>query len=78
MPNMINVTVTSLDAKSLLTNPNMVVLNTKDKLILNNIKIKMDISLSNQIKLNLASSASVLGVIGQSTSSVGELSVNSF
>jgi hypothetical protein len=78
MSNTINVKVKSLDAKSLLTNPNMAVLDTKDKLILNNIKIGMDTDLSSQIKLNLASTVSVLEVTGQPvTSSIGELPVGS-
>ena len=56
--------VDSLDAKSLLTNPAVVVLDTKDKLILNNIQIDLHPDIVSQLELNLAWGVTALGVTG--------------
>jgi len=63
MSNTINVKVDSLDAKSLLTNPNIVVLDTKDKLVLNNIQITLDTNkIIDEIRANFINEVSILGL----------------
>ncbi len=61
-----NVKIKSLDAKSLLTNPNIVVLDTKDKLIVNNINVILTSNYINELQSKLCSSATILGVSGLS------------
>jgi hypothetical protein len=59
--------VKSLDSKSLLTNPNIVVLDTKDKLILNNISINLDTSIIDQIQASIITGIDILGLEAEVT-----------
>ena len=62
MPNNINVEVaaSSLNAETLLANPNIVVLDTKNKLILSDINIKPDTTIVNNIKASIVPGVTIL------------------
>ena len=62
MSNIIKINVTSLDAKSLLTDPSIVVLDTKHKLMLSNISINLDSTNIDILESAIHSGVTILGV----------------
>jgi hypothetical protein len=78
MSNIIKVNITSLESKSLLTDPSIVTLDTKDKLMLSNISINLDPTNINILQSAIHSSATILGVKGLTSNiNVGDLLVGS-
>lgn len=62
MSNKIKVNVKSLDAKSLLTDPSIVVLDTKNTLILNDVSVNLDSTLLESIQSSMVNGIDILGL----------------